>query len=173
MDIQVAAGLIEKAVIKKESVWADLGAGTGTFTQALQLLLPKGKVYAVDKSPHALWRLPKNHSVPMEIVDADFTKPIDVPPLDGLLMANALHYVKQPTHLLTKLLPLLKPGGTFVLVEYETNQARPPWIPYPIPFNQFRTIALEAGLTPPKMIGSVPSMYGHNYIYASMSQWIP
>ncbi|NRB50958.1 MAG: class I SAM-dependent methyltransferase [Saprospiraceae bacterium] len=173
MDIQVAVELIKDAVVREEAIWADLGAGTGTFTQALQYLLPKGKVYAVDKSPHALWRLPTHEAVPMEIVDADFTKPLTLPPLDGILMANALHYVDQPADLLKKLLPLLKPGGTFLLVEYETKQPRPPWIPYPIPFDQFFAIAADVGLTPPKSIGRVPSMYGHDHIYASMSQWIP
>ncbi len=173
MDIQVAAELIQKGVIREEAIWADLGAGTGTFTQALQHLLPKGMVYAVDKSPHALWRLPKHDSVSMEIVDADFTRPLTLPALDGLLMANALHYVDQPADLLKNLLPLLKPGGTFLLVEYDTNRPRPPWIPYPIPFSQFTAIAQEVGLTPPERLGSVPSMYGQDHIYASMSQWIP
>lgn len=173
MDIQVAAALIQKAVVREEAIWADLGAGTGTFTQALQHLLPMGKVYAVDKSPHALWRLPGHDTVPMEIVDADFTQPLTLAPLDGILMANALHYVPQPTEVLSPLLSLLKPGGTFLLVEYETNRPRPPWIPYPIPFDQFRTMAEEVGLTPPQRIGSVPSMYGHDHIYAAVSQWTP
>ena len=118
MEIQVAAQLIEAGVKEEEAVWADLGAGTGTFTQALQQLLSKGKVYAVDKSPHALWRLPNKGSVPMEIVDADFTRALDLPPLDGILMANALHYVADPAQVLPPLLQLLKPSGTFILVEY-------------------------------------------------------
>lgn len=173
MDIHVAVGLIEKAVAREKATWADLGAGTGTFTQALQQILPSGKVYAVDKSPHALWRIPRHASVPMEIVDADFTQPLTLPSLDGLLMANALHYVEQPAQLLTQLKALLKPGGVFLLVEYETSRPRPPWIPFPIPFDAFSEIALEVGFTPPVQIGKVSSMYGHDHIYAARSQWIP
>ena len=109
----------------------------------------------------------------MEIVDADFTKPLPLPTLDGLLMANALHYVEQPVHLLKNLLMLLKPAGTFLLVEYETNRPRPPWIPHPIPFDVFTEIAAAVGLTQPVEIGKTPSMYGHDHIYAAMSQWIP
>lgn len=173
MEIHIAADLIEKAVVRKEAIWADLGAGTGTFTQALQQLLPSGKVYAVDKSPHALWRMPQHASVPMEIVDADFTKPLDLPLLDGILMANALHYIDQPAKLLSQLTALLKPEGVFLLVEYETNGPRPPWIPFPIPFDAFTEMASDAGLTSPVQIGKVSSMYGHDHIYAAMSQWTP
>lgn len=173
MEIQVAAQLIEAGVKEKEAVWADLGAGTGMFTQALQQLLSKGKVYAVDKSPHALWRLPNKGSVPMEIVDADFTQALDLPPLDGILMANALHYVANPTQVLPPLLRLLKPSGTFILVEYETDRPRPPWIPHPIPFKQFKKLATAVGLSALEKIGTVPSRYGHDHIYAAMSQWIP
>ena len=173
MDIHVATGLIEKAVAREEATWADLGAGTGTFTQALQQILPSGKVYAVDKSPHALWRMPQHAKVPMEIVDADFTKPLGLPPLDGILMANALHYVPQPAKLLKELLKLLKPGGVFLLVEYETNRPRPPWIPFPIPFESFTAMAAEVGLSQPVEVGKVSSMYGHDHIYAAMSQWTP
>lgn len=173
MDIQVAAQLIQAAVKQEHATWADLGAGTGTFTQALQNLLPGGKIYAVDKSPHALWRLPNHPNVPMEIVDADFTKPLDLPPLDGVLMANALHYADRPVPLLEELLKLLKPEGIFILVEYETHSPRPPWIPYPIPFDSFVEIAAEVGLNKPTKIGEVPSLYGHDHIYAAMCQWIP
>lgn len=169
MDIQAAAHLIQEGVQQEEGIWADLGAGTGTFTQALQHLLKKGKIYAVDKSPHALWRLPNHLTVPMEIVDADFTKPMDLPPLDGLLMANALHYVPNPTQVLPTILSMLKPGGTFVLVEYETNRPRPPWIPHPIPFDQFVQIAAQVGLSSPKQIGTTSSLYGHDHIYAAVS----
>ncbi len=173
MEINEAVDLIRDGVEKKEGVWADLGAGTGLFTQALQVILEVGKVYAVDKSPHALWRLAPHDQIPMEIVDADFTKPLDLPPLDGVLMANALHYADKPVPLLEELLKLLKPGGIFVLVEYETHRPRPPWIPYPIPFEGFVEIATKVGLTKPTKIGEVPSLYGHDHIYAAMCQWIP
>ena len=170
MEIQVAAQLIGAGVKQKEAIWADLGAGTGTFTQALQHLLTKGKVYAIDKSPHALWRLPHQGDVQMEIVDADFTKPLDLPPLDGILMANALHYVADPAQLLPSLLALLKPTGVFLLVEYETEHPRPPWIPYPISFDRFSGIADQVGLGIPERIGMTSSRYGHDPIYAAMCQ---
>ena len=44
-----AAALIRSAVTEPGGKWADLGAGTGTFSRALATLLgPAGTVYAVD-----------------------------------------------------------------------------------------------------------------------------
>lgn len=167
MQINEAIDLIRGGVMKKEGIWADLGAGTGLFTQALQAILEEGKVYAVDKSPHALWRLDRHEQVPMEIVEADFSKPLDLPPLDGIIMANALHYIEEPLSVLSHLLPLLKLGGQFILLEYETTQPNPPWIPYPIPSQRFHQIAEQAGLSSPQEIGRIASRYGHNHIYAA------
>ena len=58
MTHQQAKSLIEKGVKNPSGIWADIGAGTGVFTLALRDLLEGGKIYAVDKSPHALWKLP-------------------------------------------------------------------------------------------------------------------
>ncbi len=167
MQINEAIDLIRGGITEKEGIWADLGAGTGLFTQALQAILEAGTVYAVDKSPHALWRLDRHERVPMEIVEADFSKPLDLPPLDGIIMANALHYIKEPLFVLRQLLPLLKQNGQFILLEYETTQPNPPWIPYPIPADRFHQIAGQAGLSSPQEIGRVASRYGHNHIYAA------
>ncbi|MEZ5041154.1 MAG: class I SAM-dependent methyltransferase [Saprospiraceae bacterium] len=167
MTIAEAALLIRDGVRSTDGTWADLGAGTGTFTQALQSILFSGKVFAVDKNPHALWRLPAHEKVFLEIVEADFSMPLDLPPLDGIIMANALHYLKDPAPFLQRILKNLKANGQFILVEYETNKANPPWIPYPIPFKYFKEIAQAAGFSEPREIGRSPSIYGHEYLYAA------
>ncbi|MEO1450961.1 MAG: hypothetical protein AAFV07_15635, partial [Bacteroidota bacterium] len=60
----------------------------------------------------------------------------------------------------------LKPGGKFVLIEYQTDRALPPWIPYPIPREKLEQIAAQAGLSTPELIGTAPSQYGHDHIYS-------
>ena len=78
--------------------WADLGSGEGAFTLALADLLGTGAtIFAVDRDRSALERLsmamrksfPQTH---LETRIADFTRPIDLLSLDGLVIANALHY---------------------------------------------------------------------------------
>jgi len=55
MKIDDAQALIAGAVPRRAGVWADLGAGDGTFTQALaRLLEPGSRIYAVDRDRAAL-----------------------------------------------------------------------------------------------------------------------
>src|SRR5688572_16323172 len=81
------------------NVWADLGSGRGAFTLALaDLLGATGEIYSVDRDQGALreqeqairTRFPK---VRVHYRTADFTKPLELPPLDGIVMANSLHFV--------------------------------------------------------------------------------
>src|SRR2546428_3107720 len=60
MDSDDAVALLKAAVPREPGVWADLGAGTGTFTRALASLLPGGRVYAVDQNARSLSKL-NNH----------------------------------------------------------------------------------------------------------------
>src|SRR4051794_19387824 len=77
-------------------VWADLGAGTGNFSWALaELIGPQGTIYAIDRDAKAIRLLhqriaqadPGAAIIPQQ---ADLTRPLNLPVLDGVLMANAL-----------------------------------------------------------------------------------
>jgi hypothetical protein len=55
MHTHEAAALLAQAVPPGPAVWADLGAGGGTFTRALAARLgPGGRIYAVDRDAHAI-----------------------------------------------------------------------------------------------------------------------
>jgi len=169
MSPQQAISMIEKAGYKPEETWADIGAGTGTFTLALREMMPSGIIYAVDKSPHALWRLPLKGAVEIKIIEGDFNRKMELPQVDNILMANTLHYASNLEVILKNILSHLKPGGQFILIEYETEKANPPWVPYPVPFLQFKKIAQACSLSEPKEIGKVPSVYDHEYIYSALT----
>ncbi|MCO6493169.1 MAG: class I SAM-dependent methyltransferase [Phaeodactylibacter sp.] len=164
-----ALTLLRPGISSPSGTWADLGAGTGMFTLALRQLLERGTIYAVDKNPHVLWSIAGGGPVDVVVHEADFTHTLELPPLDGIVMANALHYVPDPVSALANILACLRPGAPFLLVEYETEQARPPWIPYPLPFRRFVEVALEAGLSQPKELERVASDYGHRYIYSAVA----
>lgn len=94
-------------------------------------------------------------------VHADFTGPLALPPLDGALLANALHYVpsREQRDVLGRVAGQLRPGGRIVLVEYQ-GRAPNRWVPYPIDLEHFREIALSLGFSPPVRAGTRRSAFG-------------
>jgi trans-aconitate methyltransferase len=78
------------------TTWADLGCGTGTFTVALADLLSLGStIHAMDRDGSVLRRIPPEHKgVSITTHRGDFTDHTwPFANLDGILMANSLHYV--------------------------------------------------------------------------------
>jgi hypothetical protein len=71
---------------------------------------------------------------------ADFTHPLDLPPLDGIIMANALHFVRDKRPLLQQLRGYLKANGRFLLVEYDTDHGNH-WVPHPLAYPTWEKLA--------------------------------
>lgn len=150
--------LIRAAVPGGAGTWADLGAGTGNFTFALRELLdPAATIIAVDRDARALAaQRARLAAAPtgaeLILQQADITRPLPLPPLDGLLLANVLHFVRDQAAVLHQVIGYLRPGGRLVLVEYQlTEPVR--WVPYPVPFERFAALAPAAGLEPPTLAG--------------------
>ncbi len=61
----------------------------------------------------------------------------------------------------------LRPGGAFVVVEYDTDRGNP-WVPHPFSEGTWERLAAEAGLVETTRIGRVPSRF-LGAIYASRS----
>lgn len=174
MRIEDAAGLIRDAVLGRGGVWADLGAGSGRFTRALAQLLPEeSRIYALDRDADAIADLARWASAEaprVKAVVADFTHELELPALgdeklDGILLANALHFVKDAPGVLARLSGFLRPEGRIVIVEYD-RRAPSRWVPYPIGIAQLPALAAAAGLTKPRVVESRPSEYG-GILYAA------
>ena len=95
--------LLRDGVPVPGGIWADFGSGSGAFTLALaELLGSDGKIYSVDKDRRALQSQERvMHSqfpqVTVRYLPADFTRPLDLPTLDGIVLANALHFQRYRT----------------------------------------------------------------------------
>ena len=94
---------------------------------------------------------------------ADFTRPFELPgleepSLDGILLANALHFVPDAGVVLARLTKRLRPGGRVVFVEYDRRGASR-WVPYPIPAAQLPALAASAGLSAPAITATRPSRF--------------
>ena len=148
--------------------WADIGAGDGAFTLALaDLLGPGGEIVAVDRDGRALKHnaaamLTRFPAVELRTLQADLTKPLDLEDdgLDGIVAANSLHFVPRERQVETvrQLAALLRPGGRFLVVEYDADRGNP-WVPHPFSFETWQQMAVDAGLEPTVEIGRVPSRF--------------
>lgn len=142
--------------------WADLGAGTGAFTLALaELVGPGGEVVAVDRDRGALRELERAlrpGDATVRTLGADFTKSIDLPPLDGVVMANSLHFVRDKSPVLALVHRMLKPSARLLLVEYDADRGNH-WVPYPLSFETWHALADANGFTGTRRLASVPSRF--------------
>ncbi len=165
--------LLRGGVSSPEGVWADLGCGTGAFTLALANLLDAPSViYAVDKDRRAISELKKSASdrFPLHDIRAvagDFTLSLDMPRLDGVVMANSLHFLKDKEPIVRAVRGLLKPDGCLILIEYNVDRGNP-WVPYPISFGRWVDLAARCGFGSTEKIGAKPSSFLRE-IYSALS----
>lgn len=171
MDLRDAITLIkhDDITFSNKSVWADLGCGSGLFTYALANLLATGStIYAWDKSNTPLSGLPNPHQVSVKPGQLDFVKEVlPTSGLDGILMANSLHYVRDKPAFLEKISAHLQKNGLFLIVEYETTRANQ-WVPYPVPFNTLKMLFSNAGFGAAVKLQERPSLYGSGHMYAAL-----
>lgn len=131
-------------------VWADFGSGTGAFTLALaELLSGNAQIYSIDRDSGALEQQCKamRSQFPNQAVTyhaADFTRKLDLPVLDGVLMANSLHFIHDKTPVLALIRGYLKPGGRLLIVEYNTDSGNT-WVPYPFSYETWAQMAAKNG----------------------------
>lgn len=165
--------LIEKGVLRRGGLWVDLGAGSGAFTLALRELAGEDvEILAVDTDNRRLEELKAAFARQfpgsrVRLVVEDFTRELALPIVDGVLMANSLHYVEEPLEMLLKVKGFLKPGGRLVLVEYNAEVGNR-WVPYPVAWERFRKLAMEAGFEQVDFLNSVPSDFLQE-IYAGVA----
>ena len=150
------------------TTWADLGCGAGTFTRALaSLLAPGSTVHAIDRDASALQALPSVHGpTAIRAYAGDFTRrPWPFPDVDGILMANSLHYVDDQPAFLRACESHMTSRRNFLIVEYDTSEPSR-WVPYPVNQSRLTTLFERAGYTSVRVLRSRPSIYRRAPIYS-------
>jgi SAM-dependent methyltransferase len=152
------------------TTWADLGCGNGTFTLALaDLLAANSIIHAIDRDGPALSELPSvRGNVRIATHRGDFTKqPWPFGDLDGLLMANSLHYVRNQAAFIRRCESQMKPERRFIVVEYDTDEADR-WVPYPVSRTTLAVLFNGAGYSSISVLGLRPSVYSRAALYAAL-----
>ncbi|MBT1705045.1 class I SAM-dependent methyltransferase [Chryseosolibacter indicus] len=171
MELDIAINLIRSGVedLGGPQVWSDLGAGRGLFTQALSTLLPvQSSIYAIDKEETALAHIHVKAGITLHKLRLNFIHD-DLPDLklDGAILANSLHYVKDKHSFLAKLGNSLKADARIILVEYDTDVPNQ-WVPYPLSFTSATKLFSQKGYKSIQKIGETISVYQRANIYASL-----
>jgi ubiquinone/menaquinone biosynthesis C-methylase UbiE len=165
--------LLRGGIDRPGGVWADFGSGTGAFTLALaDLIGPADVIYSIDRDEDALRQQERTlrAQFPDSIVHycvADFAQPIELPALDGIVMANALHFQRQPRPIVQLLKSYLHSQGRFILVEYNIEQSNSA-VPYPVSFRMWQELAPRCGFTHTQLLKTRPSRFLKE-IYSAVS----
>jgi len=175
LDHRDHVNLLRDGVLHGGGVWADLGSGGGAFTLALADLLGTGSmIYSIDRDRRALRRQADAMRAAFPGVEArylhdDYTEPIDMPPLDGVVMANALHFQRDrdKPSILSRIHSYLKPGGRLIIVEYNTDRGNL-WVPHPFSYSTWERLAANAGFVETRLLATRPSR-NLREIYSAMS----
>ena len=171
MEHSTAVNLISKGVrVGYPQRWADVGSGDGTFTFALASILERGSlIYAIDQSEQVLLSMPsERNGVTIEQCQANIiTDDIFLDEsLDGIILANVLHFIPEKKSVLEKLLKTLKPESSLLIIEYDTIKETQ-WIPFPLPWNTLQTLMTALNLPLAIKIAETPSSYGHWKLYSA------
>ena len=100
MDHQDHLRLLRDGISSPGGIWAEFGSGRGAFTLALaEVIGPGGMIYSVDKNKGALRdqarQIEKKFSSnqpAIHYLHEDYRQPLSLPDLNGVLMANTLHF---------------------------------------------------------------------------------
>lgn len=148
-----------------QGIYADFGAGSGAFTLALRELVgANSTIYAVDKDRASLNELESNYRARFQttrnliLLTNDFSRPLSLHPLDGIVMANSLHFFKDKGKILKHVLTFLKPDAPLLIVEYNVDSGNM-WVPYPFTLETFRKLVVNTGFSEPRLLAEAPSRF--------------
>jgi len=118
---RLIAAFVRLSELPRGSRVADLGCGSGVFTELL-----RREGYAsvgLDISPR-LVALGRSKYPDLELIEGDAENlPFDSESLDGVLLSGLVHHFPNPRRLITEVRRVLKPGGRFV--GFDPNRMNP------------------------------------------------
>jgi ubiquinone/menaquinone biosynthesis C-methylase UbiE len=165
--------LLRRGIPGSGGVWADFGSGAGAFTLALaELIQPTGSIFSIDQDGSALQVQEKEMKarfpeVYVRYLNANYTRPLELPPLDGIIAANTLHFLQNKGLVLDLLFAYLKPTGRMILVEYNIEKGNYA-VPYPLPYSAWERLARRSGFAVTRLLATRPSRFLRE-IYSAVS----
>jgi ubiquinone/menaquinone biosynthesis C-methylase UbiE len=152
--------------LRETDIVADLGAGTGYYSLAAGILVPKGKVYAVELQKDFLetikHKVKEAHLSNVEIIWGNIEKlggtKIGDNVADAVLVSNVLFQIEDKEKFIEEIKRILKPHGKVLLVDWsEKSIMQEKMI---IPKNKVREMFEKKGLVWVRDIDAGDHHYG-------------
>jgi len=129
-DVYAKRRQITRAVgLRPGDAVADIGAGTGLFTQLFAAQVgPKGTVYAVDIGPAFVKYIAEQARLQgqEQIVKTVLNTPdsAELPPgsIDVAFICNTYHHFEHPERMLASIHRALRPGGRLVVIDFDLRK---------------------------------------------------
>lgn len=114
--------------LRKETVIADVGAGTGYFTQLFSRQVTNGKVYAIDNEPNMVAymnrRFEGSPTDRIEVLQSTSTDPCLPAGVDVVFLANVYRFIRARDEFLARLYEQTNSDTTIVFVDFRGANAR-------------------------------------------------
>jgi ubiquinone/menaquinone biosynthesis C-methylase UbiE len=146
-----------------EGIWVDAASGDGVFAEVLLELSRSTLIVigidlrrsAVENFNHAVC-----HANTAIALQANLNSPLPIRPIDGILIANGLHFFDQSIQIriLDNCYRALKDSGSLVIVEYNTAESTGV-VPFPIPIASIDGLIATCGFEPVNKTTRVDSTY--------------
>jgi hypothetical protein len=125
-------------------------------------------IHAVDREARQLRAIPPAYAGTSIVTHVgDFTaKPWPFGRVDGVLLANALHYVRDQLAFLIDCAQSMNAPARFLIVEYDTDQSNQR-VPYPVSRTTLERLFTDAGVYTVEVLATRPSVYQRAPIYSA------
>jgi len=108
---------------------ADFGAGSGFFSRAAAMLVPRGSVFAIEIHKEIVNRLARDaaeqHLSNLHALWGDIELPggtrLDNGAVDFVIVSNVLFHVEDKIACLTEAKRILKPGGRLLVIDWSES----------------------------------------------------
>ena len=122
--------ILDALNLKRNSIVADIGAGTGYFSVRITKRVPEGKVFAADAETDMVRylgeRAQHDHLTNLVPVQARADTPNLPEPVDIALIVDTYHHIGNRPEYFSRLKSSLRPDGRLVIVDFKADSPNGP-----------------------------------------------
>jgi ubiquinone/menaquinone biosynthesis C-methylase UbiE len=125
---QKTSHIMRTLALRDDEIIADIGAGTGYFSNIFSRTITSGKVYAVDCEPNMVTYMQNRFSesgfAHLTVVQSELTDPCIPEGVETVFLANTYRFIQNRDAYLQKMREQTRPGTRFVFVDFKGSHAR-------------------------------------------------